>query len=338
MAMETIVSWAKRRGFVWTASELYGGIGSGYDYGPLGSQLKKNVTNAWWRDFVEHRGDCVSMESSLILNPKVWEASGHVSQFVDPLAECTKCKRRLRADKAVDAALAALPTPHPEWLAGGTKTLTSLEDLGRALEALGVTCPGCGSRALGQPRHFNLLFQTHVGPLGGDGTPAYLRPETAQGAYVHFLNLLNSTRRRLPFGVGQVGKSFRNEIATGNFLFRTREFDQAELQYFVPPQDSPGAYRKWVEFSEGWLQGVVGLRQGSVRRNEYAPGELAHYALATTDIMFKYPFGWEELMGIANRGDYDLKAHSAAAKLQLAYTSPDTPGEVRWGVRVYSRV
>ena len=335
--MEAITSWAKRRGFVFASSELYGAIGAGYDYGPLGAQLKANVTRAWWRDFVEHRLDCVPLETSLLLNPKVWEASGHVSQFVDPLSTCASCKRRVRADKAVQEALAAARSsgqPLPEWLAGVQEAATlGLPQLGRALEALGVPCPGCGSlggRGLGEPRSFNLLFQTSVGPLepGAGGTVAHLRPETAQGAYVQFNNILNATRRRLPFGVGQVGKSFRNEIATGNFLFRTREFDQAELQYFCHPSEAPAAFSQWAGFSLDWLHTVAGLQRASLREHAYAPGELAHYAKDTTDVLFHYPFGWEELMGIANRGDFDLRAHSKASGLALQYRDPVT-NEVR---------
>ena len=329
VSMETIVSWAKRRGFVWKGAELYGGVATGYDYGPLGAQLKHNLTRAWWRDFVECRGDCFPLETSLVLNPRVWEASGHVSQFVDPLSECGRCKKRVRADKAVGTALAASDTL-PQWLQELREASLSLENLGAALKELNVACPECGAQGtLGQPRSFNLLFQTHVGSIDGDGSVAYLRPETAQGAYVHFLNILNATRRRLPLGVGQVGKSFRNEIAPGNFLFRTREFDQMELQYFVNPENSPSAYHAWVDSSFDWLVRVAGLSGANLRRREYGEKELAHYAQATTDIMYKYPFGWEELMGIANRGDYDLKAHSNAAGIRLKYTDPDS-GKVRF--------
>lgn len=341
--MEVIVSWAKRRGFVWAGSELYGSIGAGYDYGPLGAALKNNVTRAWWRDFVERRGDCFPLETSQILNPKVWEASGHVAQFVDPLSICGTCKRRVRADKAVQGALEEARAgrggaPVPGWLEGVREASSlSLAQLGKALGELRVPCPGCGARqgagaggGLSEPRSFNLLFQTSVGPLepGAGGSVAHLRPETAQGAYVHFSNILNATRRRLPFGVGQVGKSFRNEISVGNFLFRTREFDQAELQYFCHPAEAAAAHAQWVASSGEWLVGTAGLRPDSLRAHQYAPGELAHYALATTDYLFHFPFGWEELMGVANRGDYDLLAHSKASGLALKYRDPVT-NEVR---------
>ena len=351
LTMDAIVSWAKRRGFVWAGSELYGSIGAGFDYGPLGAALKHNVTRAWWRDFVERRRDCMPLETSLILNPRVWEASGHVAQFVDPLSVCATCKRRVRADKAVGEALqqhqqqqeqrgagagAGAARPLPEWLRGVRDAgVLPLAELGRALEELQVACPACGAvgaagRGLGEPRSFNLLFQTSVGPLepGAGGTVAHLRPETAQGAYVQFANIVNASRRRLPFGVGQVGKSFRNEIATGNFLFRTREFDQAELQYFCHPAAAAAAFDEWTAASRAWLRDVAGLREASMRAHVYAPGELAHYARATTDVLFHFPFGWEELMGVANRGDFDLLAHSKASGMALKYRDPVT-NEVR---------
>ena len=334
LTMDAIVSWAKRRGFVFASSEVYGSIGAGYDYGPLGAQLKANVTGAWWRDFVASRGDCVPRETAQVLNPRVWEASGHVGQFVDPLSVCATCKRRVRADKAVQGALQERGSDLPPWLAGVREAATlSLVQLGRALEELRVPCPGCGAlsaRGLGEPRSFNLLFQTCVGPLeaSAGGAAAYLRPETAQGAYVQFANILTASRRRLPLGVGQVGKSFRNEIATGNFLFRTREFDQAELQYFCHPAAAPAAFEHWTAFSRAWLERTVGLRAHSLRAHAYAPGELAHYARDTTDVLFHYPFGWEELMGVANRGDFDLLAHSKASGVPLKYRDPVT-NEVR---------
>jgi glycyl-tRNA synthetase len=351
LTMDAIVGWAKRRGFVFASSEIYGSIGAGYDYGPLGAQLKANVTRAWWRDFVETRGDCLRLETAQLLNPRVWEASGHVAQFTDPLSVCASCKRRARADKAVQAALAAARSGSgsgsgggsaqaalPEWLAEVREAATlTLPQLGRALAELRVPCPGCGAlggeRGLGEPRSFNMLFQTTVGPLeaGAGGAQAHLRPETAQGAYVQFANVLAASRRRLPFGVGQVGKSFRNEIAVGNFLFRTREFDQAELQYFCRAEAAPAAFAQWVGASRQWLEGAAGLRPASLREHQYAPGELAHYARDTTDLLFHFPFGWEELMGIANRGDFDLRAHSKASGQALVYRDPVT-NKVRAGL------
>ena len=356
------MSWAKRRGFVW-APPLYGGGGTGYDFGPLGAALKRNVSRAWWADFVDRRADCVPLETALVLSPAVWVASGHVAQFSDPLAECASCRHRVRADKAVAAALAKVTKKVavvdmvglPAWLGAALEAGTdagafTLVQLGEALAALRVACPNCGKggdAGLGVPRTFNLLFKTHVGAVEGSQSPpsssslpssspspppaAYLRPETAQGAYIHFLDLLNSTRRRLPFGVGQAGPSFRNEISVGQFLFRTREFDQCELQYFCAPATSSAEFDRWLAFCMAWLVGRAGLQPESVRVRHYAGGELAHYALATSDIEFKYPFGWEEIWGVSNRGDFDLKAHSKASGVKLEYTDP-VGGEVSGSV------
>jgi hypothetical protein len=386
LTLDEVVSFCKRRGFIFPGSELYGSIGTGYDYGPLGAMLKKNVQDAWWRDFIERRADCVPIESALLMNPRVWRASGHVQQFVDPLTECASCRRRVRADKLVKAAVEALvaggraDAVPPPLRDPATLGSLSLAQLGDAMGALGCSCPSCGARGdkgLGRPRTFNLLFKTHVGPvmpeddgalLGGDeaqqrqqqqyaggaaagGAAAaqpphanpnatsisYLRPETAQGVYVNFGNVLSSLRRKLPLGIGQVGKSFRNEIAVGNFVFRTREFDQMELQYFCDPADSERHYRYWVDTCEAWLHGL-GLSPAHVRRREYAGKELAHYALATTDLEYRYPFGWEELWGVANRGDFDLRAHSAASGTELVYRDVTVNGSKvravgtgRWG-------
>ena len=375
--LDEVVSFCKRRGFIFSGSELYGSIGTGYDYGPLGSMLKKNVQDSWWKDFIERRPDCVPLESALLMNPRVWQASGHVHQFVDPLTECASCKKRTRADKLVKATVESM-------LAAGKRdkvpshlhdpsTLGSLnlKDLSEAIAGLIIPCPACGAsgeKGLGKPRTFNLLFKTHVGPVmpedhsalaaqeaaSGKGSAAesegagkgkassgpenpnatsisYLRPETAQGVYVNFSNVMASLRKKLPLGIGQMGKSFRNEIAVGNFVFRTREFEQMELQYFCDPAESAKWFDYWVAFCEEWLL-THGLSRDNVRRKEYSGKELAHYALATTDLEYRYPFGWEELWGIANRGDYDLRAHSAASGQELMYR-----GDVGGGGKVRSR-
>lgn len=356
------MSFCKRRGFIFPGSDLYGSIGTGYDYGPLGAALKKNIQDAWWRDFIERRPDCVPLESALLMNPRVWQASGHVQQFVDPLTECASCKKRTRADKLVKSAVEGLLSKGqgdrvPANLHDpATLGSLGLVELGDAISSIGIACPSCGTKGsagLGSPRTFNLLFQTHVGPVlpqdhlganpatgepaagqGAKGSPranpnntsiSYLRPETAQGVYVNFANVLSSLRRKLPLGVGQVGKSFRNEIAVGNFIFRTREFDQMELQYFCDPADSGKHFDYWVGTCESWLQGM-GMNPANFRRKEYGPRELAHYALATTDLEYRYPFGWEELWGIANRGDFDLKAHSAASGTDLMYRDTSING------------
>jgi glycyl-tRNA synthetase len=282
-SMEPLLELARRRGFVYPCSDIYGGMANTYDFGPLGSQLRANLRRLWWRDMVLRRPDTVGLESAVILHPEVWRAAGHVENFSDPMVDCRECKARLRADH--------LPA--------------------------GSGCPVCGapSTALTEPRDFNLLFRTQVGPTDGHGTEAYLRPETAQGIFVHFANIVASSRSsKLPLGVGQIGKAFRNEISPGQFLFRTREFEQMELEYFVNPAESAEWFRYWVSETHRWLQEVAGLSAANLRLEEHAPDDLAHYALSTTDIEFNYPsFGWGELWGIANRGSYDLEQHAAAS-------------------------
>jgi glycyl-tRNA synthetase len=334
LSLEEIVAFCKQRGFVFANSELYGGIATGYDWGPYGVSLKRRLSDLWWADFVDTRPDCVGLDTATIMSPKVWQASGHVAEFVDPLTECGTCNHRFRADKL----LGSVPA-----LEGSNLDRVPLPELGRLLKEHGVSCPTCGATGdagLGSPRTFNLLFETHVGPLRGghgaggeeapqtvggkrasapaDGGLAYLRPETAQGVFVNLHHVLTATRRRLPLGIGQVGRSYRNEIGVSNFLFRTREFEQMELQYFCAPTESESAYRAWVDTCRQWLS-KVGLPPSAVRVKEYASSELAHYALATSDIEVAFPWGWDELWGIANRGSYDLSAHSAASGKDLSY-------------------
>lgn len=280
--MEPLIELCRRRGFVYPCSDIYGGMANTYDYGPLGAQLRQNLRRLWWRDMVLRRADTVGLESSVIMHPSVWRAAGHVENFSDPMVDCRECKTRIRADH--------LPA--------------------------GASCPACGASAsaLTEPRDFNLLFRTHVGPTDGAGTEAYLRPETAQGIFVHFANIMASARRpRLPLGVAQIGKAFRNEISPGQFLFRTREFEQMELEYFVNPAESEDSYRYWVAEAHTWLRQTVGLSEDRLRLEEHQPSDLAHYALATTDIEFSFPFGWGELWGVANRGCYDLQRHAEAS-------------------------
>ena len=289
LPLDEIVSFCKRRGFVFPGSELYGSIGTGFDYGPLGAVMKKNIIDAWWRDFIATRPECLGFDSAIMMNPRVWEASGHVSQFCDPLSECATCRRRVRVDKLVQAVA-------PDGQGKGAVDSLSLDDLGKALTRHRIACPHCGARGnagLGPPQPFNLLFRTHVGPLeavlhaapaapGVAASPSrssaasnpnatshtYLRPETAQGVYVNFPNVMSSTRRKLPLGIGQVGKSFRNEISVGNFVFRTREFEQMELQYFCAPSEGPSHFNYWVDFAESWLL-RHGVRRENVRRRCY---------------------------------------------------------------------
>ena len=281
--MVKIVSLAKRRGFVFPASEIYGGIGSTWDYGPLGAELKRNVKDAWWRAMVRERDDVVGLDSAILQHPKVWEVSGHAAGFADPLVECPECRKRYRADHLDD----------PE------------------------RCPDDGA-ALSAPRMFNLMFKTFVGPVEDEASQAWLRPETAQGIFINFDNVLNATRMKPPFGIAQIGKSFRNEITPGNFIFRTREFEQMEMEYFVRPDEDERHHEYWIEQRRQWFLDL-GIRAENLRVRAHAEDELSHYSKATSDIEYRFPWGWGELEGIANRTDFDLRRHSEASGKQLAY-------------------
>ncbi len=304
--MEKLIHLCNRRGFVYSGSKIYGGLRGSFDYGPLGVQLKKNISDLWWNDFVEQRPDCVGLDSSIILHPKVWETSGHINEFTDPLAECSVCQERSRADKLLED-VASLP---PDTVAK-----MSLEDMRTALLDHNVHCPACNSPAeesfTGDVQHFNMLFTTSLGPtesIQNDNT-VYLRPETAQGAYINFSQIVKSLRKRVPFGIGQIGKAFRNEIHPSNFLFRTREFELLELQYFTHPENATKEYERWREYCFAWLR-KYGIDDQNLRFRDYGIDEVAHYARATTDIEYNFPsLGWSELWGIADRGDFDLKQH-----------------------------
>ena len=281
--MTKIVSLCKRRGFVFPASDIYGGIGSTWDYGPLGVELKRNVKEAWWRAMVQERDDIVGLDSAIIQAPQVWEASGHAEGFTDPLVECTKCHKRFRADQIDD------PTK----------------------------CPECGG-ALTEPRMFNLMFKTFVGPVEDSASQVWLRPETAQGIFINFDNVLTATRQKVPFGIAQIGKSFRNEVTPGNFIFRTREFEQMEMEYFVKPGEDDEWQAYWIKARQDWFLSL-GVQPENLRLRKHEEEELAHYAKATTDIEYSFPWGWGELEGIANRADFDLRAHSASSGKELHY-------------------
>ena len=287
VSMETIVSLAKRRGFVFPSSEIYGGFSSTWDYGPLGVELKRNIKHLWWRDMVQMRDDIVGLDSAILMSPLIWQASGHVSEFTDPMVDCKACKHRFRVD-------------HIE----------------------GNRCPDCGGE-LTELRNFNLMFKTFVGPVEDDAATAYLRPETAQGIFVNFFNVQQSMRRKLPFGIAQQGKAFRNEITPGNFIFRTREFEQMEMEYFVRPGAEQEWYRTWVQTRHEWYL-KYGVKPESLRLREHEQAELAHYSNGTTDIEYKFPWGWGELEGIASRTDFDLKRHSAASNKDLTYFDEET--------------
>ena len=326
-SMAPIVELCARRGFVFPGSSVYGGLASTFDYGPLGAQLKKNILDAWWRDFVELRPECVGLDTPIVLHPAVWRASGHVDEFTDPLVQCRACKHRARADKILEDVHGMAPNEVAALLAQDDGEVA----LGDALRRVDARCPACGSDDLATPVNFNLLFRTSLGAAGestaddggggfrggggGGGEVVYLRPETAQGAYINFGNVISTTRRRLPIGVGQVGKAFRNEISPGkSFLFRTREFELLELQWFVrdEPAEAERWYNYWVETCLAWLS-KHGVPDEMVRARTHGASEMAHYAHATTDIEFAFPgLGWGELWGIADRGTFDLEQHIAA--------------------------
>jgi glycyl-tRNA synthetase len=295
VTMDTIVSLCRRRGFVFPSSEIYGGLGSTYDYGHYGVLMKNNIRSLWFRAMVQERDDIVALDSAIILNPSVWEASGHVAGFTDPLVDCRTCKLRFRADKLEDASCGRKPSKRP-----------------------GET-PDCD---LTEPRQFNLMFETHVGALQDESSAAYLRPETAQGIFINFKNVAQLARRKPPFGIAQVGKSFRNEITPGNFLFRVREFEQMEMEFFVPPADATTWFEYWLEQRLSWHRGL-GLRESNLRLREHDEAERSHYSSATSDIEYLYPIGWQELEGVANRGEFDLTQHTQHSGTKLEWIDPD---------------
>jgi glycyl-tRNA synthetase len=304
--MDRLVSLCKRRGFVFPSSEIYGGIGSTYDYGPLGVELKRNVKDAWWQAMVREREDVEGLDSAILMHPRVWEASGHVAGFTDPLVDCKTCKARFRLDQ--------LPGFDPAFLADPGSATSALTEEGRAR----LQCPRCGSRSFSDVRRFNLMFRTWMGPVEDDASIAYLRPETAQGIYVNFLNVLNSSRQKVPFGIAQIGKAFRNEITPGNFIFRTREFEQMEMQFFVHPSEADRWFDEWRDRRMAFY-GALGIRPERLRLQPHGPDELAHYARAAVDVQYEFPFGWQELEGIHNRGDYDLSRHEEFSGKKLSY-------------------
>ena len=291
VTMDKIVSLCRRRGFVFPSSEIYGGLGSTYDYGHYGVLMKNNIRSLWFQAMVQERDDIVALDSAVILNPRVWEASGHVAEFTDPLVDCRTCKLRFRADKLEDAQCGRKPSKHP----GEFKECD-----------------------LTEARQFNLMFETHVGALKDESSLAYLRPETAQGIFINFKNVLQIARRKPPFGIAQVGKSFRNEITPGNFLFRVREFELMEMEFFVPPGEAEQWYGYWIDQRFGWYL-KYGVRECNLRKREHTAEERSHYSSGTTDIEFLYPIGWSELEGVANRGDYDLTQHTRHSGTKLEY-------------------
>jgi glycyl-tRNA synthetase len=320
--MDTIVSLCKRRGFIFQSSEIYGGTGSCWDYGPLGVELKNNVKRAWWRDNVQLRFDMVGLDASILMHPTVWKASGHIDHFTDPMMDCKACKRRFRADH-----IDALPWVHYCAATKGNKfTIPAGEACGHC-GARRTTCPECGKGELTPPRQFNLMFKTFMGPVEDEAAVTYLRPETAQGIFVNFDNVLQSMRLKLPFGIAQIGKAFRNEITPGNFTFRTREFEQMEIEYFVMPGTDEVWHQKWIDERFAWYQ-KYGMRKENIRLREHEKDELAHYAKRTADIEYQFAMGWSELEGIANRTDFDLKQHSQFSGRALEYFDEETKQKV----------
>lgn len=287
--MEKLVSLCKRRGFIFQSSEIYGGLEATYDYGPLGVELKNNVKQIWWRDVVTSRADVVGMDAAIFMNPKVWEASGHVEEFHDPLVDCKNCRARFRADH--------VNTDKP--------------------------CPTCGIKEWTQPRQFNLMLKTHYGPSEDSSSVIYLRPETAQGIFVNFANAQTTARMKLPFGIAQIGKAFRNEITTGNFLFRSREFEQMEMEYFVRPDESSEWLEYWVQSRFDWYKSL-GVSADKLRLRQHEKDELAHYAADCYDVEYEFPFGWSELEGIADRGTYDLDQHAQYSGKKLTWFDSKT--------------
>ena len=281
--MEKVVNLCKRRGFIFPSSEIYGGIGSTWDYGPVGVELKRNVKEAWWKAVVTGRNDTVGLDASILMHPRVWEASGHVAGFSDPLVECKVCHLRFRED--------------------------FLEEAGK--------CPACGGEVT-EARQFNLMFKTFMGPVEDTASTVFLRPETAQGIFVNFTNVLDTARQKIPFGIAQIGKSFRNEITPGNFIFRTREFEQMEIEYFVKPGEDEEAFQSWQDARMRWYVDN-GIRAGNLRLRPHGSDELAHYAKACVDVEYEFPFGWSELEGIANRSDFDLKQHMEYSGKDMTY-------------------
>jgi glycyl-tRNA synthetase len=310
-SLESIVSLAKRRGFIFPSSAVYGGLASTWDYGPLGVELKNNVKRAWWKSVVYDRDDMEGLDAAILMNRLVWKYSGHEETFSDPMTDCRACKARPRADHI----FAAQKGRDPQ----------GLKEINAAIAAKELKCPRCESKDLTEARPFNLMFKTTVGPVdtGDDSGLAYLRPETAQGIFVNFGNVLDTMRRKLPFGVAQIGKAFRNEITPGNFTFRTREFEQMEIEYFVRPGEDEAAHQAWIDARTKWYLDL-GLQADRLRQREQTRDELAHYAKRCVDLEYRFPMGWSELEGIANRTDFDLSAHSRSEK------NPDAVGELRY--------
>ena len=314
--MEKIVSLCKNRGFIYPGSEIYGGLANSWDYGPLGVELKNNVKKAWMKKFIQERNDSVGVDAAILMNPTVWKAVGHLDNFNDPLIDCKACKTRHRADKLIEA-----------WGAENGQDICgdgmSNEELIKFIDEHGINCPNCGKHDFTDIRQFNLMYKTYQGVTEDSSSEIYLRPETCQGIFVNFKNIMRTSRKRIPMGIGQIGKAFRNEITPGNFTFRTREFEQMEYEFFC----EPGKDLEWFEYFENYCQKWLldlGIKKENIRLRKHTKEELVFYSNGTTDIEFNFPFGWGELWGIADRTDYDLKKHMEFSKQDMSYLDPET--------------
>jgi len=316
VTMNKLVALCKSRGYVFAGSEIYGGLANAWDYGFLGVELKNNIKKEWWKKFVQESKHNVGLDSAILMNPKTWEASGHIGGFSDPLMDCKTCKTRHRADTLIENYLSK--KGKDEKVEGLSNT-----ELNEFINKNNIVCPNCGNKDFTDVRGFNLMFKTFMGVNEDTADTVYLRPETAQGIFVNFKNVLRTSRRRLPFGISQIGKSFRNEITPGNFIFRTREFEQMELEFFCKPGEDMEWFKYWKNFSKQWLLDL-GVKEENIMLRDHDKEELSHYSNATTDIEFKFPFGWSELWGIADRTDYDLKRHSEVSGVNLEYQDPVT--------------
>ena len=316
--MDKIVALSKNRGFVFPGSEIYGGLANTWDYGPLGAELKNNIKRAWWKKFVQQNPYNVGLDAAILMNPQTWVASGHLGGFSDPLMDCRECKERFRADKLIE-----------DWNAENGKELDkpidafSQAEMKDYIEENNIPCPSCGKHNFTDIRQFNLMFKTFQGVTEDAKNTVYLRPETAQGIFVNFPSVQRTTRKKVPFGIGQIGKSFRNEITPGNFIFRVREFEQMELEFFCKPGTDLEWFEYWRSFCRNWLLSL-GMREENLRLRDHSPEELCFYSKATTDFEFMFPFGWGELWGVADRTDYDLTQHQNTSGKDLSYFDPET--------------
>ena len=311
--MEKVVALSKNRGFIYPGSEIYGGLANSWDYGPLGVELKNNIKKAWWKKFVQESPYNVGVDCAILMNPKVWVASGHVGGFSDPLMDCKECKERFRADKLIEDYMLEIGEVTAEAIDSWSN-----EKMATYIKEKNICCPSCKKHNFTDIRQFNLMFKTHAGVTEESKNVVYLRPETAQGIFVNFKNVQRTTRKKLPFGIGQIGKTFRNEITPGNFIFRTREFEQMELEFFCKPGEEIKWFEYWKKFCIDWLK-CLDIKEENMKIRDHSEEELSHYSNATTDIEYLFPFGWGELWGIASRTDFDLKAHQEHSGEDISY-------------------